>query len=47
MEAVKREYRIRYDKELQVAVRDGSKGEWGEFCEELCIQRMPDDVRRV
>jgi hypothetical protein len=47
MEAIKREYRNRYGKELQQAVRDGSKGAWGEFCEELCVRRMPDDVRRV
>ncbi|KAI9736517.1 MAG: hypothetical protein M1818_006028 [Claussenomyces sp. TS43310] len=47
MEAVKREYRTRYGKELQQAVRDGSRGSWGEFCEELCVMRMPDDVRRV
>lgn len=47
MEAVKREYRNRYGKELQQAVREGSKGAWGEFCQELCVRRMPDDVRRV
>lgn len=47
MEAVKREYWSRYGKELQQAVEEGSKGAWGEFCEELCVRRMPDDVRRV
>jgi hypothetical protein len=47
MEAVKREYRLRYGKDLQEAVRGGTKGAWGEFCEELCVRRMPDDVRRV
>jgi hypothetical protein len=47
MEAVKREYRTRYGKELQVAVREGTKGSWGEFCEELCVRRMGDEVRRV
>jgi hypothetical protein len=47
MEAIKREYRSRYGKELQQAVRDGTKGSWGQFCEELCVKRMPDDVKRV
>ena len=47
MEAVKREFRSRYGKELQDAVRDGTKGAWGEFCEELCVKRMGDKVRRV
>ncbi len=47
MEAVKREYRSRYGKALQEAVREGTKGYWGEFCEELCVTRMSDDVRRV
>jgi hypothetical protein len=47
MEAVKREYRLRYSKDLQEAVRDGTKGYWGQFCEGLCVRRMPDDVRRV
>lgn len=47
MEAVKREYRSRYGKDLHEAVRDGTKGTWGEFCEQLCVRRMPDDVRRV
>jgi hypothetical protein len=47
MEAIKREYRARYGKELQQAVRDGTKGVWGQFCGELCVKRMPDDVKRV
>jgi hypothetical protein len=47
MEAVKREYRSRYGRELQDAVRDGTKGAWGDFCEQLCVRRMPDEVRRV
>lgn len=47
MELVKKEYRARYGKELQQAVRDGTKGAWGDFCEELCMRRMSDDVRRV
>jgi hypothetical protein len=47
MENVKREYRLRYGKELQTAVREGTRGRWGEFCEELCVRRWMDDVRRV
>lgn len=47
METIKREYRSRYNKELQDAVRDGTKGAWGQFCEELCVKRMGDEVRRV
>ncbi|EHA49848.1 annexin ANXC4 [Pyricularia oryzae 70-15] len=45
---IKVAYRERYGKDLQEAVRDatGSSG-WGKFCRELCITRMPDDVRRV
>lgn len=44
---VKREFRNRYGLDLIDAVRDGTKGYWGEFCEELCVSRVPDDVRRV
>ena len=47
MEAVKREYRNRYGTDMQRAVREGTKGEWGAFCEELCVRRMGDEVRRV
>lgn len=47
MEAVKREYRTRYGKELQQAVHEGTKGVWGHICEELCVKRTPDDVKRV
>ncbi|OBT90333.1 hypothetical protein VE02_03340 [Pseudogymnoascus sp. 03VT05] len=46
MEAIKREYRTRYGKELQEAVREGTKGAWGEFCEELCVKRVGDEVKR-
>ncbi|KFX93651.1 hypothetical protein O988_06687 [Pseudogymnoascus sp. VKM F-3808] len=46
MEAIKREYRSRYGKELQEAVREGTKGAWGEFCEELCVKRVGDEVKR-
>lgn len=47
MQAVKRSYRERYGADLQEAVREGTSGQWGQFCRELCIARMPDDVRRV
>lgn len=46
MEAVKRAYRERYRIDLQEAVREGTTGEWGWFCYNLCIYRMPDDVKR-
>jgi hypothetical protein len=47
MQAVKRAYRERYGRELQDAVREATSGDWGVFCNELCIARMPNDVRRV
>jgi len=47
MEAVKREFRARYGRELQGAVAEGTKGAVGEFCEQLCVARVGDDVRRV
>ena len=47
MALVKRAFREQYGRDLQDAVRDATKGEWGEFCVALCIVRMPDDVRRV
>lgn len=47
MNAVKRAYRERYGKDLQEAVREVTSGQWGMFCRELCIARMPDDVRQV
>lgn len=47
MEAVKREFRTRYGGEMQAAVREGTRGEWGRFCEGLCVRRMGDEVRRV
>ncbi|KAJ0123569.1 nnexin anxc4 [Diaporthe amygdali] len=47
MAAIKRAYRERYGKDMMEAVRDGTSGEWGQFCQELCISRMPDDVKRV
>lgn len=47
MELVKREYLTRYGVEMQTAVREGTKGECGRFCEMLCVRRMGDEVRRV
>ncbi|OAA72140.1 annexin ANXC4 [Cordyceps fumosorosea ARSEF 2679] len=47
MQAVKRAYSERYGRELQDAVRDATSGEWGIFCLELCIARMPNHVRRI
>jgi hypothetical protein len=47
MQAVKRAYRERYGTDLQQAVKEGTSGQWGHFCRELCIARMPDDVRRM
>ena len=47
MEAVKREYRTRYGIDMQKAVSEGTKGEWGQFCEMLCVRRMGDEVREV
>ncbi|KAE8444816.1 hypothetical protein EG329_014170 [Mollisiaceae sp. DMI_Dod_QoI] len=36
MELVKREYRTRYGVDMQKAVAEGTRGEWGHFCEMLC-----------
>ncbi|KAL2262143.1 hypothetical protein VTK26DRAFT_2343 [Humicola hyalothermophila] len=47
MAAVRSAYRDHYHRDLQDAVRDATSGEWGEFCEALCIARTPGEVRRV
>ncbi|KJZ75930.1 hypothetical protein HIM_04754 [Hirsutella minnesotensis 3608] len=47
MQAVKRAYRERYGRDVQEAVREATSGQWGRFCAELCIARMPNDVRRM
>ena len=44
--AIKKAYRERYGVDLSTAVRDGTSGEWGHFCQELIVTRMPDDVKR-
>jgi hypothetical protein len=46
MAAIKKAYRERYGTDLSEAVREGTGGEWGLFCKELCVSRTPDDVRR-
>ncbi|KAI0110951.1 Annexin [Hypoxylon sp. NC0597] len=45
MAAIKRAYRERYGEELSEAVKEGTSGEWGLFCEQLVVTRMPDDVK--
>lgn len=47
MQAVKRAYQTRYGQGLQDAVRNATEGAWGEFCSELCIRRMPGDIRQL
>lgn len=46
MAAVRQAYRSRYNKSLQDAVKEATSGHWGQFCQELCIARVPNDVRR-
>jgi len=47
MAAIKHAYRERYGRDLQEAVKDATTGsDWGQFCRNLCVTRMPDDVRR-
>ncbi|KAH6604128.1 annexin anxc4 [Trichoderma cornu-damae] len=47
MQDIKKAYRERYGQDLQEAVREATSGEWGMFCRELCIARMPNEVRRM
>lgn len=44
--AIKKAYRERYGEDLSDAVRDGTSGQWGLFCEQLVVTRMPDEVKR-
>ncbi|GAP92756.1 putative annexin ANXC4 [Rosellinia necatrix] len=44
--AIKKAYRERYREDLADAVREGTSGEWGLFCEQLVVTRMPDEVKR-
>ncbi|KAI0201767.1 Annexin [Astrocystis sublimbata] len=43
---VKKAYRERYHEDLSSAVRDGTSGQWGLFCEQLVVTRMPDEVKQ-
>ena len=45
LEATKREFKRSYGMELQEAVRRGTRGDWGGFCEELCVKRIGAGVR--
>ncbi|KAI1374918.1 Annexin [Hypoxylon crocopeplum] len=45
MAAIKKAYRERYGEELTEAVKEATNGEWGLFCEQLVVTRMPDDVK--
>lgn len=39
LDAIKVEYKVRYGKELVTAVSEATRGDFGEFCTELCITR--------
>ncbi|KAF6826066.1 annexin ANXC4 [Colletotrichum musicola] len=45
LEAVKRAYRERYGRDMQDSVREATSGEWGLFCRELLIYRMPNEMK--
>ncbi|KAG5921214.1 hypothetical protein E4U42_005937 [Claviceps africana] len=47
MQAVKKAYLERYRVDLSEAVREGTRGAWGQFCRELCIVRMPERVEII
>ncbi|KAK3354756.1 hypothetical protein B0H65DRAFT_418274 [Neurospora tetraspora] len=47
MSRVKKAYHEHYGKDLQEAVKETTSGEWGEFCGQLCVSRMPDDVKKI
>ncbi|KAI1632565.1 hypothetical protein F4809DRAFT_653198 [Biscogniauxia mediterranea] len=44
--AVKRAFRERYGEDLTDAVREGTSGAWGTFCQQLCVTRMPSEVKQ-
>lgn len=46
MAAVKKAYRERYGEDLSSAVKEGTSGDWGLFCRQLVVTRMPDDVKQ-
>ncbi|KAI0405547.1 Annexin [Xylaria palmicola] len=43
---VKRTYRERYREDLADAVREGTSGQWGLYCEQLVVTRMPDEIKQ-
>ncbi|KAI0444508.1 Annexin [Xylaria telfairii] len=43
---IKKAYRERYREDLSDAVREGTSGQWGLFCEQLVVTRMPDEVKQ-
>ncbi|KAI8956611.1 Annexin [Daldinia sp. FL1419] len=45
MTAIKKAYHDRYGEELADAVKEGTSGEWGLFCQQLVVTRIPDDVK--
>lgn len=47
MSRIKKAYHEHYGKDLQEAVKEATSGEWGEFCGQLCVSRMPDDVKKI
>ena len=47
IELIKREYKVRYGIDMASAVAENTKGEWGRFCQALCVRRMGDEVREV
>lgn len=48
MVAIKAAYRSRYNKDMQEAIREATSSfDWGLFCRELCISRVPDDVKPI
>ncbi|KAL0465320.1 annexin ANXC4 [Neurospora intermedia] len=47
MSRVKKAYHEHYGQDLQEAVKEATSGEWGEFCGQLCVSRMPDDVKKI
>ncbi|KAI0487478.1 Annexin [Xylaria cf. heliscus] len=44
--AIKKAYRERYHEDLSESVREGTSGQWGLFCEQLVVTRMPDEVKQ-
>ncbi len=39
LEAIKTEYRARYGEELVTAVARATRGDFGEFCTEMCLRQ--------